>query len=45
MGNMKLFDKGARVAMVGDSITHSGLAVAYLQEYYLTHMPEREVKV
>lgn len=45
MGNMKLFDKGARVAMVGDSITHSGLAVAYLQEYYLTHMPERGVKI
>ena len=45
MGNNKLFDKGARVAMVGDSITHSGLAVAYIQEYYMTHMPEREVKI
>lgn len=45
MGNPKLFDKGARVAMVGDSITHSGLAVAYIQEYYLTHMPERGVKI
>ena len=45
MKNERLFDKGARVAMVGDSITHSGLAVAYIQEYYLTHMPEREVKV
>ena len=45
MKNGKLFDKGARVAMVGDSITHSGLAVAYIQEYYMTHMPEREVKV
>ena len=41
----KLFAKGARVAMVGDSITHSGLAVAYIQEYYLSHFPEREVKV
>lgn len=45
MENTRLFDKGARVAMVGDSITHSGLAVAYIQEYYLTHMPERGVKV
>lgn len=45
MANNKLFDKGARVAMVGDSITHSGLAVAYIQEYYMTHMPEREVKI
>lgn len=45
MENKRLFDKGARVAMVGDSITHSGLAVAYIQEYYLTHMPERGVKV
>ncbi len=43
--NDKIFDYGARVAMVGDSITHSGLAVAYIQEYYLTHMPERGVKV
>ena len=43
--NEKLFDRGARVAMVGDSITHSGLAVAYIQEYYLTHLPERGVKI
>ncbi len=41
----KLFAKGARVAMVGDSITHSGLAVAYIQEYYLSHFPERRVKL
>jgi lysophospholipase L1-like esterase len=33
------------VAFIGDSITHSGLAVAYIQEYYLTHMPERGVKI
>ena len=41
----KLFSAGARVAMVGDSITHSGLAVAYMQEYYLSHFPERKVKI
>ena len=41
----KLFAPRARVAMVGDSITHSGLAVAYLQEYYLSHFPERQVKI
>jgi lysophospholipase L1-like esterase len=41
----KLFSAGARVAMVGDSITHSGLAVAYVQEYYLSHFPERRVKL
>lgn len=45
MENTKLFEKGARVAMVGDSITHSGMACAYVQEYYLSHMPEREVKI
>ena len=45
MENKRIFDKGARVAMVGDSITHDGLAVAYIQEYYLTHMPERGVKI
>ena len=45
MENKKLFAPNARVAMIGDSITHSGLAVAYLQEYYLTHFPERRVKI
>lgn len=45
MAGAKQFERGARVAMVGDSITHGGLAVAYIQEYYLTHMPERGVKV
>jgi lysophospholipase L1-like esterase len=41
----KTFADGARVAMVGDSITRSGLAVAYIQEYYLSHFPERRVKI
>ena len=45
MENKKIFAKDARVAMIGDSITHSGLAVAYLQEYYMTHFPERRVKI
>ena len=43
--SQKAFASGARVAMIGDSITHSGLAVAYIQEYYLSHLPERRVKV
>ena len=41
----KTFAGGARVAMVGDSITQSGFGVAYIQDYYLTHLPERRVKV
>jgi lysophospholipase L1-like esterase len=41
----KMFADGARVAMVGDSITRSGLAVAYIQEYYLSHFSERRVKI
>ena len=45
MSRHMLFENGARVAMIGDSITHSGLAVAYLQEYYITHLPERRVKI
>ena len=39
------FAEGARVAMIGDSITHSGLGVAYIQEYYRTHMPKKGVKI
>ena len=41
----KMFEKGARVAFVGDSITHNGRAIAYIQEYYCTHFPEREVRI
>ena len=41
----KIFAQNARVAMIGDSITHNGRAVAYVQEYYRTHFPSRNVKV
>ena len=41
----KLFAAGARVAFIGDSITHNGRAVAYIQDYYRTHFPEREVRI
>ncbi len=43
--NEKLFAPGARVAFLGDSITHAGRAVAYIQKYYLEHFPERKVKL
>lgn len=42
---MKSFGEGARVAMIGDSITHAGQAVAHLQEYYLSQFPARHVKI
>ena len=45
MENRRLFAQDARVAMIGDSITHSGLAIAYIQEYYATHFPGRHVKL
>ena len=41
----KIFAQDARVAMIGDSITHNGIAVAYIQEYYRTHFPSRNVKI
>ena len=41
----KLFETEARVAFIGDSITHNGRAVAYIQEYYRTHLPERRVRI
>lgn len=41
----KIFAQDARVAMIGDSITHNGIAVAYVQEYYRTHFPSRNVKI
>lgn len=43
--NEKLFAPGARVAFLGDSITHAGRAVTCIQKYYLEHFPERKVKV
>ena len=38
------FPENARVMMVGDSITHNGAALAYIQEYYLTHFPKKKVR-
>ena len=45
MENKKIFEKNARVALIGDSITHSGLYVEYVQDYYMTYLPERRVTV
>ena len=41
----KLFGKDARVAFIGDSITHNGRAIAHIQDYYRTHLPERRVRL
>ncbi len=38
------FPDDARVMMIGDSITCNGSCVAHLQEYYLSHFPERRVR-
>lgn len=45
MENKKLFAHNARVAVIGDSITHNGLYVEYLQDYYMTFFPERRVRL
>ncbi len=39
------FAEGARVAFIGDSITHHGLAVNLIQAYYAEHLPARRVKI
>lgn len=39
-----VFQKGARVALFGDSITHAGHYPSYLQQYYLVHLPHLGVK-
>ena len=39
------FAEGARVAMIGDSITHGGVHPSYIQQYYLTHFRDHRVKV
>lgn len=40
-----MFSENARVAFIGDSITHSSVLTTYIQDYYLTHLRERRVKV
>ena len=39
------FGAGARVAMIGDSITHGGIHPSYIQQYYVDYFPERQVKI
>ena len=41
----KLFEKDARVAFIGDSITHNGGAVSHVQDYYYKNLPERRVRI
>ncbi len=43
--NMKAFEKGARVCFVGDSITHNGLYIAYVLDYYRRHFPDVGVEI
>lgn len=45
MEHTKIFEKDARVAFIGDSITHNGLYVEYIQHYYASHLPDRRVRV
>ncbi|MCQ2385157.1 MAG: GDSL-type esterase/lipase family protein [Clostridia bacterium] len=40
---MKPFEQNERVLFVGDSITCHGGFMSYIQEYYLTHCPEKRV--
>lgn len=40
-----IFAENARVAFIGDSITHSSPATSYIQEYYQKHFPKRKVKI
>ncbi len=44
MRNPERFPRGARVMFIGDSITHNGMFLAHIQEYYRTHFPEDGVK-
>jgi lysophospholipase L1-like esterase len=44
MRSPERFPRGARVAFIGDSITNQGVYMANIQEYYMTHFPEDEVK-
>ena len=45
MENKLLFAQNARVAVIGDSITHNGLYVEYLQDYYRSFLPDRQVRL
>jgi lysophospholipase L1-like esterase len=40
-----LFSQDARVAFIGDSITHTAPTSSYIQEYYWKHLRERRVKI
>ena len=40
-----LFEQNARVAYIGDSITHSAPTTSYIQEYYWKHLKSRQVKI
>ena len=40
-----LFSENARVAYIGDSITHTAPTTNYIQEYYARHLPSRRVKI
>ena len=40
-----LFLENARVAYIGDSITHTAPTTNYIQEYYRRHLPGRRVKI
>jgi lysophospholipase L1-like esterase len=40
-----LFERNARVAFIGDSITHTSPLSSYVQEYYWRHLPSHRVKV
>ena len=40
-----LFSQNARVAYIGDSITHTAPTTNYIQEYYWKHLKDRHVKV
>lgn len=40
-----LFSQDARVAFIGDSITHTAPTTTYIQEYYWKHLHARRVKI
>lgn len=40
-----LFSQDARVAFIGDSITHTAPTTNYIQEYYWKHLPTHRVKI
>ena len=43
--DLKLFSDNARVAFIGDSITHTSPITSYIQEYYREHLPKKRVKI